>query len=546
MINSKKRLQSLMVLPLAGLMVACGSAAGDEESSATVSEQVLRLTATSDIPSMDITAATDLVSFTAMNNAFEGLYTLDLDGKAIPAAAADMPEISEDGLVYTFTIRDDAVWSNGDPVTSSDFVYAWQKMVDPIVAAGYAYMYDGLIQNATEIMAGELDPAELAVESISDKELQVTLVQPAPYFLDILAMPFFFPQHQAYMEEQGDSYGSGSDHLIYNGPFVMTDWDQAVGGSWTFVKNDSYWDEENVRLEEVDVQVIKETSTAVNLYEADELEFAALSGEYVADHKEDADFHSQLNTASSFIEMNQEVAALANENIREAFTKAINSAEYTDSVLKNGSIPIYGYVPNGLATNPATGADFREDAGDLTSFNIEEAQAAWTEGLAELGVETVSLELMTSDTEDAKKMAEFFQSQMQANLPGLTITIRQVPFSVKQDSLRNGTYEMATSNWIADFADPVNYVERFHTDINRGNYSFADVDELIDSAKEAYNDEEARWDYLVEAEQTAIGEHYVQIPTYQSAGTYLLKEEVKDLFIPVFGPDSYKYAYIEE
>ena len=105
---------------------------------------------------------------------------------------------------------------------------------------------------------------------------------------------------------------------------------------------------------------------------------------------------------------------------------------------------------------------------------------------------------------------------------------------------------MATSNWIADFADPVNYVERFHTDINRGNYSFADVDELIDSAKAAYNDEEARWDYLVEAEQTAIGEHYVQIPTYQSAGTYLLKAEVKDLFIPVFGPDSYKYAYIEE
>ena len=155
MMNSKKRLRSLMVLPLAGLMVACGSAAGDEESSATVSEQDLRLTATSDIPSMDITAATDLVSFTAMNNAFEGLYTLDLDGKAIPASAADMPEISEDGLVYTFTIRDDAVWSNGDPVTSSDYVYAWQKMVDSTVAAGYAYMYDGLIQNATEIIAGE-------------------------------------------------------------------------------------------------------------------------------------------------------------------------------------------------------------------------------------------------------------------------------------------------------------------------------------------------------------------------------------------------------
>lgn len=558
MISTNKNIQLVLGLFSLSLLAACanttdGSVSTESTQASIVSPvnenaslHTLKLTASADIPTMDIIAATDLVSFTAMNNAFEGLYTLDLSGRVVPASAKNMPEVSADGRVYTFTIRDDAAWSNGEPVTSADYVYAWRKMVDPAIAAGYSYMYDGLIQNATEILAGEMDPTELAVEATSEKVLKVTLAQPAPYFLDLLSMPFFFPQNQAYVEEQGDAYGSSSDTLIYNGPFIMTDWHQAKGGSWTFAKNDAYWGKKEIALDQIIVQVMKETATAINLYEADELDYAALSGEYVAANKENEDYHSQMNTTSNFIEMNQEVPALANENIREALTKSLDTATYTENVLKNGSVPIYGYVPKGLAANPVTDADFREDAGDLTSYNLEEAQTAWEIGLSELGVETISLELMTTDSEDSKKFAEFFQSQLQGNLSGLTITIRQVPFNVKQDSLRNGSFQLGTANWIADFADPVNYVERFHSDINRGNYVFEDVDTLIETAKATYDDEEARWDLLVEAEQVAIGEHYVQLPTYQAAGAYLLKEHVKDLYIPVFGPDSYRYASIEE
>ena len=557
MIKSNKKIQFLMSLFSLGILVACGNNSENESTdsaeakavlieSETTSSRALKLTASADIPSMDMIAATDLVSFTVMNNVFEGLYTLDLEGQVIPASAKDMPEVSEDGLTYTFTIREDANWSNGDPVTSADYIYAWRKMVDPAMGAGYSYMYDALIHNAAEILAGELNPEELAVEAVSDKLLKVTLAQPTPYFLDLLTLPFFFPQNEAYVEAQGENYGSSSDTLLYNGPFVMNDWSQAKGGSWTLLKNDAYWGKEDIALNEIVVQVMKETSTAINLYEADELDYAALSGEYVAAHEEDEDYYSQMNATSNFIEMNQAVPALANENIREALTKALDVTQYTDNVLKNGSIPLYGYVPNGLASNPETGADFREDAGNLTYFNLEEAQTAWKKGLSELGVEAISLELMTTDSEDSKKFAEFFQNQLQENLPGLTVSIRQVPFSVKQDSLRNGTYQLGTSNWIADFADPINYVERFHSEINRGNYSFEDVDVLIEKAKAAYNDAEARWNFLVEAEQVAIGKHYVHIPTYQSAGAYLLKDSVKDLYIPVFGPDSYRYVSIED
>lgn len=557
MVIKKKRLAFFLTLSAAVILAACGSDSDETDGStsnetdtgtngADNTEQVLRVTEASDIPSMDMTMATDLVSFTVMNNVFEGLYTIDNDNETIPAIAEGEPEISEDGRTYTFTLREDAVWSNGDPVTAHDFVYSWRKMVDPDVSAGYSYMYDGFIENGSEILEGELDPEELGVEAVNDYELQVTLVNPAPYFIDLLTQPFFFPQNEAFVEEQGEDYGSSSDNLVYNGPFVMTEWNQAQGGSWVLVHNEDYWGSDEVPLERVEVEVISETSTGLNLYENDELDMTSLTGEYVPQYNTHEEYHTQMSAASNYFDLNEEDPALANVNIREALAKGANTQEFTENVLQNGSIPIPGHVPYALASNPETGTDFREDSGDLITFNLEEAQAAWELGLEDLGVDSLELELLTTDTEDSLRMAEFYQNQYQTNLPGLTITIRQVPFAVRQDALRNGDYQIGSTNWYADFADPVNYIERFHTDINRGNYSFPDVDELIDAGKASYDDELARWNYFVEAEQLALGTYYVHVPTYQPANAYLLKERVKDLVVPVFGPDNYRFAYIEE
>ncbi|AEB28813.1 dipeptide-binding protein DppE [Carnobacterium sp. 17-4] len=552
------QIKGLGILSLAVLLTACGgtetngsstdinSADGDKNLADT---QELRLTAASEIPSMDTALATDLTSFTVMNNVFEGLYVLGPDAEPVLGVAAEEPSISEDGKTYTFKLREDAVWSNGEPVTADDFVYAWQKVVAPETASGYAYMFDGLIQNATEIINDEMDPTELGIKALSDTELEITLMQPTSYFDQLLTLPFFFPQNRAFAQEQGDEYGNTNETLVYNGPFVLEGWDQASSVGWTFEKNEDYWDADSVVLDTVTVDVIKEVTTELNLFENGSTDIAFLSGSFVSQYSEDPNFHSSLNATTFYIEMNhlnnEEETELSNANIRLAIASAIDKDGYVDNVLQDGSASIDGFVPAGLASNPTTKSDFREDAENLLPYDLEKATEAWDEGLSELGTNSIELELITSDTEDSKRLAEYLQDQLQKNLPGLTVTLRSMPFSMKLETVREGNYDMAVNSWIADFADPINYVERFDTDINRMNYSNSDVDALVDTAKATFDDDEARWETLVEIEKVSLGEDAALAPLYQSADSYLLNPKVKDYYKRVFGPDSYKWTWIE-
>ena len=553
----KNQIKGLGIISLTVLLAACGGADSQDSSTTSTSatsdkkladKQELHLTAASEIPSMDTALATDLTSFTVMNNVFEGLYVLGPNSEPVLGAAAQEPTISEDGKTYTFKLRDDAVWSNGEPVTADDFVYAWQKVVAPETASGYAYMFDGLVQNATEIINEEMEPSDLGIKAISDTELEITLMQATTYFDQLLTLPFFFPQNRTFAQEQGDKYGSSNENLVYNGPFILEDWNQASSVGWTFEKNEDYWDAEAVVLDTVTVDVIKEVTTELNLFENGDTDIAFLSGSFVAQYSEDANFHSSLNATTFYIEMNNlnnnEKTELSNANIRLAIASAVDKDGYVNSVLQDGSESIDGFVPAGLASNPVTGADYREDAGNLLTYDVEKAQDAWETGLSELGTDSLELELITSDTEDSKRLAEYLQDQLQKNLPGLTVKLRSMPFSMKLDTVRAGNYDMAINSWIADFADPINYVERFDTDINRMNYSNPDVDALVDKAKATYDDE-ARWETLVEIETVALGEDAALAPLYQSADSYLLNPNVKDYYKRVFGPDSYKWAWIE-
>lgn len=552
------QIKGLGILSLAVLLTACGgtetNGSSTESNSADgeknlADTQELRLTAASEIPSMDTALATDLTSFTVMNNVFEGLYVLGPDAEPVLGVAAEEPTISEDGKTYTFKLREDAVWSNGEPVTADDFVYAWQKVAAPETASGYAYMFDGLIQNATEIINDEMDPTELGIKALSDTELEITLMQPTSYFDQLLTLPFFFPQNRAFAQEQGDEYGSTNETLVYNGPFVLEGWNQASSVGWTFEKNEDYWDADSVVLDTVTVDVIKEVTTELNLFENGDTDIAFLSGNFVSQYSEDPNFHSSLNATTFYIEMNhlnnEETTELSNANIRSAIASAIDKDGYVDNVLQDGSASIDGFVPAGLASNPTTKSDFREDAGNLLPYDLEKATEAWDAGLSELGTESIQLELITSDTEDSKRLAEYLQDQLQKNLPGLTVTLRSMPFSMKLETVREGNYDMAVNSWIADFADPINYVERFDTDINRMNYSNPDVDALVDIAKTIFDDDEARWETLVEIEKVSLGEDAALAPLYQSADSYLLNPKVKDYYKRVFGPDSYKWTWIE-
>lgn len=555
--NSKLARTLGLTLTSALLLAACGNGGSDstgesssEGSEGSNDEQVLHLIETAEIPSMDSTTSTDSVSNNVLNNVNEGLYRQGPENDLQLGMAAEEPTVSEDGLTYTFKIREDAQWSNGEPVTASDFVYAWQRLANPETAAEYAYMIDGIVTNASEILTGEMDPSELGVTAEDETTFVVELAKPVPYFKDLLTLSMFFPLNEEYVTEQGNDYATNSDTILYNGPFELTEWDGA-GLSWSLEKNEDYWDADVVKLDRIDVDAVKETSTALNLYNAGEADRMILTGEYVQTKQGAPDLLSQATSSVFYFKFNQErngeETPLANENIRKAIAMAFDKQSFSDTVLQNGSLPANGLVPAELAVGPASNEDFRAENGDLLSFDAEQAVEYFETGLDELGVESLTLEMLGDDTENSKRSLEFMQSQLQSNLPNLTINLRNVPFKVRLDANSKQDYDIQLAGWGADYADPINFLELFETENgnNKSGFSNPEYDALIERAQNDASDLEGRWEAMLEAEQILLDSAGIA-PIYQRAYAVLEKDYVQDLVHHLTGAEySYKWAYIE-
>ncbi|MCT1576891.1 peptide ABC transporter substrate-binding protein [Oceanobacillus kimchii] len=540
---------AVILLVTALVLAACGGSdsegsSGGSGSTDSSDKQVFNMIETAEIPTGDPALATDAASFIVFGQTMEGLYVLDENDTPIPAIADGEPEISEDGKVYTFKLREDAKWSNGDPVTAHDFVYAWRRAIDPDTGSEYAYMFSGIIENATEVMNGEKDPEELSVEAKEDYTLEVTLEQPVEYLNSLLAFGTYLPLNEEFVEEKGSDFGTNSENMLANGPFELTEWNGS-GLTWKYVKNDQYWDNENVSLDEVNVQVSKEPSTAVNLFNTDEADrTAALSSEYARQYKDDENASTFKEGSSWYLKFNQERGGeetpLANENIRKALAMAFDKESFTETVLANGSVPSDGYVPEGLAKNPETDQDFREESGDLISYDPEQAKEYWEKGLEELGVEELQLDFLSDDTENAKTTSEYFQNQLETNLEGLSIKLTNVPFKVRLQTTTDQDYDIVMHGWGPDYLDPMTFLDLYVTDGTNNNtgYSSEEYDQLIDDAKVKYaNDPEKRWEAMLEAEKLLVQEDTVIAPVYQRGRVVLIKSYVKGLEEHLFGPD---------
>jgi oligopeptide transport system substrate-binding protein len=229
----------------------------------------LRLNLQAEIPDLDSTTTADAVSAGVLNNVMEGLYRLDEDEQPQPAMAKSV-EISDDKLTYIFTLRDGVRWSNGDPVTAQDFEYAWLRAMDPETAGQISSFVSGYIRGGSVFSAGEGSAEDVAIETPDDRTLKVTLENPTPFFLGLTALTPYLPQNQEFVERQGERYAQSAEALLYNGPYTLTELHPTEGA--TFVKNEDYWDKENVDIERVEGKVVKDVASAVNLYEAGELD----------------------------------------------------------------------------------------------------------------------------------------------------------------------------------------------------------------------------------------------------------------------------------
>ena len=536
----KKSHLMVMALVISLLLTACNNK--ENKSDAESKKQVLNVTVSEEIPSLDTAKTMDGTSAHVMQNIFEGLYVLDDQDQPIPAVAKSFKR-SEDGKKYTFDLRKDAKWSNGDNVTANDFMFAWKRAINPETASQYAYMLF-YVKNAKEINKGTVPLAELGVKVINDYKLEVELEQPIPYFLQLLALPIYLPQHESFLKEQGKNYALEPSNLIYNGPFVLEKWKHEQ--EFQLKKNATYWDEKKVKLDEINFQIVKDTMTAVNLYEAGNLDRVPINSQFVDKYKGDKELHMSSEPAIAMLRFNEKNSALANKKVRQAISFALNKEDFVAHFINNGAKPATGLVPVGHI-NEETGKDFREENGNLSLYDVQSAKKIWEEAKKELGVEQVNFEFLTFEQDNAKRMAEYIKGDLEKNLQGLTIQIKQQPFKQKLQLEQTGDYDITMANWGPDYKDPISYLELFTTGNpnNKMSYSNPRYDELIKKAKtDLVLEPEKRWGALLEAEQVLLEDAAVA-PLYHIGSAYVQKDYVKGIEKHQFGGVyTYKNAYI--
>ena len=548
---------SAMVLNLAGCGgsstpstdAAATTAAGSEAGSETGSEAAGAETAagTSDlnimletqVQSLDPQQATDGTSFEVIADYTDGLMQMDSDGQAI-LALAESYDLSDDGCTYTFHLRD-AKWSNGEAVTAADFVFAWQRAVDPAVASEYAYMLSdiGQIKNAAEIVAGTMDKSELAVTAVDDKTLEVQLNVPVSYFLSLMYFPTFYPVNQAFFESCGDVFATSPETTLSNGAFILDTYEPAAT-AFHLTKNPDYYATDDVKLAGLNYQVIQDSQQALMSYQTGDLDITLVNGEQVDQVKDDPEFKTIGAGYLWYVSPNMaKVPELANLNVRLALTSAIDRDTITTDVLKDGSLPTYTAVPMQFAAGP-DGSDFSADQEkfkDVCSFDATKAADYWTKGLSELGVTELSLDMIVDADDAPQKVAQVLKEQWETTLPGLTVNLVVEPKKQRVEDMQDGNYQLGLTRWGPDYADPMTYLAMWVTgnSNNYGLWSNTDYDAMIDECTTGAlcTDPEGRWARLYDAEKLVMDEAVI-FPMYTQANAQMVSAKVTGIdFHPV-------------
>lgn len=481
--------------------------------------------------SLNTLLATYAADFNVLNSLYETLLELDDNDVAQPAAA-ETYEVSEDGLVYTFHLREDGVWSNGDPVTAQDFVFAWQKALDPEVASDYAYMLF-FIHNAEAYLAGEVSWDEVGVETPDDSTIIVTLDDPLPYAPYLFTFKTMAPINQKFYEEVGaDVYGTDADKLCTNGAYTIEEWSH---NSYVKVKkNPNFHDADSITVEEITYNIVTNANSAVNSFLSGELDFVTMSTGELINQVESAGYEVVNQQASSafYMYVNTTNEYMSNVNLRRALALSFDKQAMIDAVYKNGNLPMTSFTPPAVmgANESSFQAALQEELGDLAPANgdVEAAKGYFETALSELGITAADLNgklsIDVSDDPTAQAQAAFYQEQWRQNL-GIEVTINPMQATQVNSNRQNGNFVMSISGWSPDYNDPMTFLDLWVTGggNNDTNWSNAEYDQLIADAT-VEKDENARQEMFYKCEQILFDEYPI-IPCYWRADSYALNRD---------------------
>ncbi|MBD5832966.1 peptide ABC transporter substrate-binding protein [Weissella confusa] len=499
-----------------------------------------------DLGTMDPSKSTAAVDFDALQATGDGLYRNDKSGK--PALAlAESVEKSEDGLSLTFKLRSGLQWANGDALTAHDFVYGWQRTNDPKTASQYAYLFSG-IKNADAIQSGEnTDLSSLGVTAVDDTTLEVQLEKPMPQLESVLTMAPFYPQNQKFVEKVGKKYGTAAKYTLASGPYILKDW-TGSNNKYSLVKNSKYYHAAVVKTPKVVVQTIKDQNTGYNLYKSGKVDFTNLSPDQVKASKKNKAYKVIPQASTFYMEFNQKkVKALANEKIRQAISYSIDRKTLSDKILTGTATPATTFTSTKLAVDPNTNEDFAKAAEvkGAIAYDKTKAKKLFKEGMKEAGVKKLTLQMVTDDTDGAKRTAQFLQSQME-KLDGLKIDIKTVPFKQRLALSQEKKFDLVITAWGADYGDPSTFLDLYTKDssFNNGSWDNAQYNELMQAAKTTdVNDDKKRYDDYKQAEQI-IDKEVGVAPLYYRSYATLFRTSVKGVVMnPAGAPYDWKWAY---
>lgn len=469
------------------------------------------------------------IEFALFKHMYENLVTLDDDDNTAPGAAESW-DYDEDTLTYTFHLRKDGVWTNGDPVTAKDFEFAWSQALNPDVASDYAYFLY-FIKNAEKYFNGEVTWDEVGVKVVDDYTLEVTLEQPTPYALFLFSFGTLAPINQRFYEAVGaDLYSTEAQYFCTNGPFALTEWSH--NDKIVMQKNDAWHGAADVEVEEIDWKIITDANAALSSFLAGDLDMVGLgTGELIKQAEAaGATIQSYTDGTSFYIYFNNNDQYLSNVNLRRALFNAIDEQKEIDTVWQNDNEPMTSFTAPGVSATDGT--SFAGKVGELyaPSRDQEKAKEYLATALSELGctVDDLSAHLSIDCGDSATSIAEasFYQEQWRQVL-GIEVTVNSMITKQGSQNRKTGNYVMSVTGWGPDYNDPNTFLDLWVTDggNNQTGFSNERYDELIDLASKE-TDLEKRESYFIECEQI-IADQLPIGPAFWRASSYACSDKIK-------------------
>ena len=534
----KKILFGLVAILSMVLLVACG----EKKEAKAAEPKLVKYNLRENPPQLDPQLCTDSVSGIVLGHIFEGLTSLGKDGKPQPGVAESW---TNEGNVWTFKLRKDAKWHNGDPVVAGDFVAAWERALNPEVASQYSYiMYS--IKGAQEYNEGKIkDFAEVGVKATDDNTLVVEVKEPVAYFASLVSFYTFLPLNKKFLDEHKDAYATSAETILGNGPFKMTSWE--FESKIIVEKADTYWNKANINIDKIEMPMINDNAAGLKAYQNDELDFQILPAEELAKFKDSPERITWDDGSVWYFEFNVKNKLFANKNIRKAISLAVDRKTLVEKIKAGSGKPAESLIPSVM---PGKKGFFREDYPESAyglPFNPTKAKELFAQGLKELGMASApAVTLLSGNSDAAQKEAQFYQEQLKVNL-GLEVKIEAVTHQIRIQRMNAKDFEMVLAGWGPDYNDPMTYLDMFLT--NGGNnhtgWGKPEYDALIQSAK-IESDPAKRMDFLQQAEAMLMDELPIS-PTWFRQVNAVVKPHVKGTVVRAMSPDTdFRFADIQK